>query len=185
MIYIDIFLGFLKVGLFSFGGAYAAIPLIRDVVLHYGWINDEQLAYMIAVSESTPGPIMVNMATYVGSMTAGIPGALVATFSVVLPAFVIIILIMIMMKGLLKNPYAQAVLRGLKPCIMGIILAMGISMIMQNTVIKEKLVSPDIKSVVVCLVLVAVYFGSRKIVKSGISPIVLICIAAAIGIVVY
>lgn len=185
MIYIDLFLGFLKVGLFSFGGAYAAIPLIRDVVLHYGWINDEQLAYMIAVSESTPGPIMVNMATYVGSMTAGIPGALVATFSVVLPAFVIIILIMIMMKGLLKNPYAQAVLRGLKPCIMGIILAMGISMIMQNTVIKEKLVSPDIKSVVVCLVLVAVYFGSRKIVKSGISPIVLICIAAAIGIVVY
>ena len=185
MIYIDIFLGFLKVGLFSFGGAYAAIPLIRDVVLHYGWINDEQLAYMIAVSESTPGPIMVNMATYVGSMTAGIPGALVATFSVVLPAFVIIILIMIMMKGLLKNPYAQAVLRGLKPCIMGIILAMGISMIMQNTVIKEKLVSPDIKSVVVCLVLAAVYFGSRKIVKSGISPIVLICIAAAIGIVVY
>ena len=185
MIYIDIFLGFLKVGLFSFGGAYAAIPLIRDVVLHYGWINDEQLAYMIAVSESTPGPIMVNMATYVGSMTAGIPGALIATFSVVLPAFVIIILIMIMMKGLLKNPYAQAVLRGLKPCIMGIILAMGISMIMQNTVIKEKLVSPDIKSVVVCLVLVAVYFGSRKIVKSGISPIVLICIAAAIGIVVY
>ena len=185
MIYIDLFLGFLKVGLFSFGGAYAAIPLIRDVVLHYGWINDEQLAYMIAVSESTPGPIMVNMATYVGSMTAGILGALVATFSVVLPAFVIIILIMIMMKGLLKNPYAQAVLRGLKPCIMGIILAMGISMIMQNTVIKEKLVSPDIKSVVVCLVLAAVYFGSRKIVKSGISPIVLICIAAAIGIVVY
>ena len=185
MIYIDLFLGFLKVGLFSFGGAYAAIPLIRDVVLHYGWINDEQLAYMIAVSESTPGPIMVNMATYVGSMTAGIPGALIATFSVVLPAFVIIILIMIMVKGLLKNPYAQAVLRGLKPCIMGIILAMGISMIMQNTVIKEKLVSPDIKSVVVCLVLVAVYFGSRKIVKSGISPIVLICIAAAIGIVVY
>ncbi len=185
MIYIDLFLGFLKVGLFSFGGAYAAIPLIRDVVLHYGWINDEQLAYMIAVSESTPGPIMVNMATYVGSMTAGIPGALIATFSVVLPAFVIIILIMIMMKGLLKNPYAQAVLRGLKPCIMGIILAMGFSMIMQNTVIKEKLVSPDIKSVVVCLVLVAVYFGSRKIVKFGISPIVLICIAAAIGIVVY
>ena len=88
MIYFDLFLGFLKVGLFSFGGAYAAIPLIRDVVLHYGWLDDEILAYMIAVSESTPGPIMVNMATYVGSMTAGIPGALIATFSVVLPAFV-------------------------------------------------------------------------------------------------
>ncbi|WP_029233466.1 chromate transporter [Butyrivibrio sp. VCB2006] len=185
MIYIDLFLGFLKVGMFSFGGAYAAIPLIRDVVLHYGWIDDEKLAYMIAVSESTPGPIMVNMATYIGSVTAGILGALIATFAVVMPAFIIIILIMIMLKGLLKNPYAQAVLRGLKPCIMGIILAMGISMIMQNTIIKNAIFSPDLKAVVVCLVLAAVYFGSRKVSKSGISPIKLICIAAVIGIIVY
>ncbi|WP_029319060.1 chromate transporter [Butyrivibrio sp. AE3004] len=185
MIYIDLFLGFLKVGLFSFGGAYAAIPLIRDVVLHYGWIDDEQLTYMIAVSESTPGPIMVNMATYVGSMMAGIPGALVATFSVVLPAFVIIILIMIMFKRLLKNPYTQAVLRGLKPCIMGIILAMGISMIVQNIVIKGTAFSLDFRAVVLCSVLAAVYFGSRKITKSGISPIVLICVAAVIGVVMY
>ena len=185
MIYFDLFLGFLKVGLFSFGGAYAAIPLIRDVVLHYGWIDDEQLTYMIAVSESTPGPIMVNMATYVGSMTAGIPGALIATFSVVLPAFVIIVLIMILMRGLLNNPYVKAVLRGLKPCIMGIILAMSISMILENTVIKGTILDPDIQAVVICSVLAAVYFGSRKIVKSGISPIVLICISAVIGIVVY
>ena len=140
---------------------------------------------MIAVSESTPGPIMVNMATYVGSMTAGIPGALIAIFSVVFPAFVIIVLIMILLKGLLKNPYAQAVLRGLKPCIMGIILAMGISMILQNTVIKGTIPDPDLKAVGVCSVLAAVYFGSRKIVKSGISPILLICIAAVIGIAVY
>ena len=85
MIYIDLFLGFLKVGLFSFGGAYAAIPLIRDVVLYYGWIDDEKLSYMIAVSESTPGPLMVNMATYIGSTMAGLPGAVIATFTVVLP----------------------------------------------------------------------------------------------------
>jgi chromate transporter len=185
MIYINLFLGFLKVGLFSFGGAYAAIPLIRDVVLHYGWIDDETLAYMIAVSESTPGPIMVNMATYVGSVTAGFWGAFIATFAVVLPAFVIIILIMIMLKNLLKNPYAQAILRGLKPCIMGIILAMGVSMIMQNIVIKGENYSLNLKAVMICLSLTIVYFGSRKIMKSGISPIALICIAAVIGIVVY
>ena len=140
---------------------------------------------MIAVSESTPGPIMVNMATYVGSMTAGIPGALIATFSVVLPAFVIIVLIMILMRGLLNNPYVKAVLRGLKPCIMGVILAMSISMILENTVIKGTILDPDIQAVVICSVLAAVYFGSRKIVKSGISPILLICIAAVMGIVVY
>lgn len=185
MIYIDLFLGFLKVGLFSFGGAYAAIPLIRDVVLHYGWIDDEKLACMIAVSESTPGPIMVNMATYIGSMTAGIPGALVATFSVVLPAFVIIILIMIMLKGLLKNPYVQAVLRGVKPCIMGIILATGLSMILKNTVIKGTSFSLDVKSMAICFVLAVVYFGSGKALRFRISPVVLICIAAVMGIVVY
>lgn len=74
MIYFDLILGFLKVGCFAFGGAYGAIPLIRDVVLNYGWLTDEELTYMIAVSESTPGPIMVNLATYIGSTQAGLPG---------------------------------------------------------------------------------------------------------------
>ena len=82
MIYLDLFLGFLKVGCFAFGGAYGAIPLIRDVALSYGWLSDETLTYMIAVSESTPGPIMVNLATYVGSSQAGMLGAIVATLAV-------------------------------------------------------------------------------------------------------
>ncbi len=68
---LDLFLGFLRVGCFSFGGAYGAIPLIRDVVMSYGWLDEETLIYFIAVSESTPGPIMVNLATYVGSSQAG------------------------------------------------------------------------------------------------------------------
>ena len=72
MIYLDLFIGFLKVGLFAFGGAYGAIPLIRDVVLSYGWLTDEALANMIAISESTPGPIMVNLATFVGATQAGV-----------------------------------------------------------------------------------------------------------------
>ena len=90
MICLDLFLGFLKVGCFAFGGAYGAIPLIRDIVMSYGWLNDEMLTYMIAVSESTPGPIMVNLATYIGSSQAGLPGALIATSAVVLPSFFII-----------------------------------------------------------------------------------------------
>ena len=68
MILLELFIGFLKVGCFAFGGAYGAIPLIREVVLSYGWIGEEELSYMIAVSESTPGPIMINMATYIGSV---------------------------------------------------------------------------------------------------------------------
>ena len=111
MIYLELILGFLRVGCFSFGGAYGAIPLIRDVVLSYGWLTDETMTYMIAVAESTPGPIMVNLATYVGSSQAGFWGAVLATLSVVLPSFFVILLVMIALKTLLKNKYAQAVLR--------------------------------------------------------------------------
>ena len=93
MILLELFLGFLKVGCFSFGGAYFAIPLIRETVLSHGWLTDDAVSYMIAVSESTPGPIMVNMATYVGSSQAGFLGALVATTAVVLPSFLVILLV--------------------------------------------------------------------------------------------
>ncbi len=132
MIYLELFWGFLKVGCFAFGGAYAAIPLIRDVVLSYGWLDDEMLSYMIAVSESTPGPIMVNLATYVGSSQAGFAGALLATSAVVLPSFVLILLIMVVLKSVLKNRYVQAALSGLKPCVIGIILATGVYMMIRN-----------------------------------------------------
>ena len=185
MIYFDLLIGFLKVGLFAFGGAYGAIPLIRDVVLSYGWIEDEMLTYMIAVSESTPGPIMVNLATYVGSSQAGFRGALIATTAVVLPSFIIILLIVILLKKLLKNPYVQAVLRGLKPCIIGIILATGIFMILQHSTGSSGAFSLDRTAIIMTIVLGALYFGSRKVLKNGISPIGLIGIAALTGLIVY
>ncbi|MBR3187156.1 MAG: chromate transporter [Lachnospiraceae bacterium] len=185
MIYFDLFIGFLKVGLFAFGGAYGAIPLIRDVVLSYDWIEDEMLTYMIAVSESTPGPIMVNLATYVGSSQAGFRGALIATTAVVLPSFIIILLIMVLLKKLLKNPYVQAVLRGLKPCIIGIILATGIFMILQHSAGSPGALSFDRTAIIMTIVLGAVYFGSRKVLKNGVSPIGLIGIAALTGLIVY
>ena len=185
MIYLDLLIGFLKVGLFAFGGAYGAIPLIRDVVLAYGWLNDEMLTYMIAVSESTPGPIMVNLATYVGSSQAGFPGALIATAAVVLPSFIIILLIMVLLKKLLKNPYVQAILRGMKPCIIGIILATGLYMILHNCVDSSMQFSLNTTAIIMTVVLSAVYFGSGKILKKGISPIGLIGISAVAGIIIY
>lgn len=185
MIYLDLLLGFLKVGLFAFGGAYGAIPLIRDVVFSYGWIDDEMLTYMIAVSESTPGPIMVNLATYVGGLQAGFPGALIATMAVILPSFVIILLIMVLLKKLLKNPYIQAVLRGLKPCIIGIILATGVYMLLHHCAGNPGTLTINTPAVFLTIVLGLVYFGSRKILKNGISPIALIGLSAVAGIVVY
>ena len=184
MILLDLFIGFLKVGCFAFGGAYGSIPLIRDIVLSYGWIDEEMLTYMIAVSESTPGPIMVNLATYVGSSQAGLAGSLIATAAVVLPSFVIIILVTALLKTFLKTPWVQAVLRGLKPCMVGIILATGLFMMYRNGLVVTK-GNITLRPLLLTAVLTAVYFGSRKIQKGGMSPIALICLAALAGITAY
>ncbi len=181
MIYLELFWGFLKVGLFAFGGAYGAIPLIRDVILSYGWLSDETLTYMIGVSESTPGPIMVNLATYVGSSQAGLPGALVATAAVVIPSFFIILLIMAGLKTAIRNPYVQAVLRGLKPCMIGIVLATGLCMVLHNCLPAG---TPDLRSIVVTAVLAFAFYGSGFLFKKKMSPIVLIIVSACIGIAV-
>ena len=184
MILWELFIGFLKVGCFSFGGAYAAIPLIREVVLSYGWVSEEMLTDMIAVSESTPGPIMVNLATYVGSSQAGIPGAAVATLASILPAFVIILLIMMIMKKFLNNRYVQAVMKGLQACVIGMITAVGCYMLYQNAVCPLTEGSTDARPLILAAVLALIYFGSRKVkfMKKGLSPILLIGISAGLGI---
>ncbi|MBE6659678.1 MAG: chromate transporter [Ruminococcaceae bacterium] len=185
MIYLDLFLGFLKVGCFAFGGAYGAIPLIRDVVLSYGWLNDEMLTYMIAVSESTPRPIMVNLATYIGSSQAGFFGAVIATLAVVLPSFLIILLVTALLKTVLKNKYVQAVLRGLKPCVIGIVLATGIYMVLGNCFGTIAELRFHVQSVIITAALAAAMIGCRHIAKKKLSPILLIVLSAAAGIVVY
>ena len=185
MIYLDLFLGFLKVGCFSFGGGYGAIPLIRDTVLANGWLDDEMLAYMIAVGESTPGPIMVNLATYVGYSQAGILGGLLVSLAVVLPSFIIILLVTAMMRTALKNPYFQAVLRGLKPCVIGIVLATGGYMILQNCFHWESGFQVEWGALIVTVILGAVLIGYKRILKKNMSPILLILISAVVGMVAY
>ena len=185
MIYLELLIGFLKVGCFAFGGAYGAIPLIRDVVLSYGWLSDEMVSYMIAVSESTPGPIMVNMATYIGSNQGGILGAIIATSAVILPSFVIILLVTALMKAALKNKYVQAALRGLKPCVVGIVLATGLFMILKNCIGSAFTPVLDWKALLLTAVFATVYFGSPRLLKKKLSPIALIAISAVIGVIVY
>ena len=180
MILLELFLGFLEVGCFSFGGAYAAIPLIRDVVLKYGWLEEETLLYFIGVCESTPGPIMINLATYVGSSQAGILGSLLATFAVVLPAFIIILIVVAIIDKFLKNPWIKAAMDGLKPGVIGVILATGLSMIYSNAMPANK---PDVKALIITGILAVLTVGSRIIRKKKISPIPLIGISALIGIV--
>ena len=187
MILLELFLAFLKVGLFSFGGAYAAIPLIREVVLSRGWLGDEALSDMIAVSESTPGPIMVNLATYVGSSQAGIAGAALATFAVVLPAFVIILLVTAALKHLLDRPRVQAVLHALEAAVAGVILAPGGWMLWKLAVPagQGSGMLPDPRALGLALVLGALLLGGKRITGKQVSPITLICVSAVLGILVY
>ena len=185
MICLDLFLGFLKVGCFAFGGAYGAIPLIRDVVMSYGWLNDEMLTYMIAVSESTPGPIMVNLATYIGSSQAGFLGASIATLAVVLPSFLIILLVTALLKTALKNKYVQAILRGLKPCVIGIVLATGIYMVLKNCFVTISDVTVNLNAVIISALLIASMFGYKHLKKEKLSPISLIILSAVLGIIVF
>ncbi len=185
MIYLDLLLGFLKVGCFAFGGAYGAIPLIRDVVMSYGWLSDEMLTYMIAVSESTPGPIMVNLATYIGSSQAGVLGAVIATLAVILPSFLIILLVTALLKTALKNKYVQAVLRGLKPCVIGIVLATGIYMVLGNCFGTISGIKVNMQAICITALLVASIFGYKYFVKKKLSPIGLIILSAIFGIIIF
>ena len=185
MIYLDLFLGFLKVGCFAFGGAYGAIPLIRDVVMSYGWLNDEILTYMIAVSESTPGPIMVNLATFIGSSQAGFLGASIATLAVVLPSFLIILLVTALLKTALKNKYVQAILCGLNPCVIGLVLATGIYMVLKNCFVTMSDVTVNLNAGIISALLIASMFGYKHLKKKKLSPISLIILSAVLGIIVF
>ena len=180
MIYLELFLGFLKVGCFTFGGGYGAVALIRDVVLSNGWLSEEMLTCMIAVSESTPGPIMVNMATYIGSSQGGLLGAAVATLGVVLPSFIIILLVSTILAAVIKNKYVQAVLRGLKPCVVGIVLATGLWMTAKNFTSGF-----DIRTLILTALLADLPPVWKKLRKKKLSPIALIAVSAVLGMVVY
>ena len=185
MLFLDLFFTFAKVGLFTFGGGYAMISMIEHAVVEQKrWITHDEMMN-IAVSESTPGPIMVNLATFVGSREAGLLGSLLATLGVVLPSFVIILLVTAAMKNALKNPYVQAVLRGLKPTVIGIVLAMGIWMSAKTTFFPEGALLVDWRAIGITAFLALLMFGSEPIVKKKISPILLICAAAVCGMVVY
>lgn len=193
MIYLDLFLGFLKVGLFSFGGAYGAIPVIREVVMANGWVTEEKFAYLVAISESTPGPIMVNTATYIGNEVGsatygplgGLLGSIIATITVCLPAFIIILLLSMILKNFIKNQYVQAVLDGIKPCIIGIIVATGFDMIVANAFANGLSIPKNWQSFVIMAVVIIAMIIYQKVKKKNISPIMLIAVSAISGIVVY
>ena len=126
MLYLRLFWEFFKTGLFAVGGGMATLPFLYSMSDATGWFTHAQLADMIAVSESTPGPIGVNMATYVGFSTAGVPGAVVATLGLITPSVIIILIIARVLAAFRQNKYVDAAFYGLRPCSVGLIAAAGL-----------------------------------------------------------
>ena len=191
MIYLKLFLTFLEIGAVSFGGGYGMIALIREKVLLNGWLGDDEFMSLIAVSESTPGPLAVNMATFVGSSQGGALGALAATFGVVLPSFIIILIIAALISNFMKYAGVQAFLSGIRPCVVALILATAITM-MLSTLIGVSSISDinnglniDIRAVIIFAILVTINIIVKKIKKAKLSPIMLILISALLGMLCY
>ena len=189
LIYLQLFLTFLKIGAVSFGGGYAMIPLIQDEVISNGWLSNEQILNFIAVSESTPGPIAINMATFVGSSQAGILGAICATLGVIMPSFVIILIVASVIKGLLKFAGVKAFIDGLRPVVVGLILGTAITIFAQVIFafenIQQSVIAFDYKALIIFAIVVGIHFVYKKKTKKVISPILLIIISAILGLILY
>ena len=188
MILLRLFYEFFKTGLFAVGGGMATLPFLYDISTRTGWYTHEKLADMIAVSESTPGPIGVNMATYVGFETAGIPGAVIATLGLVTPSIMIILLIARALKAFRENPYVEAGFYGLRPCSVGLIAAAGflvVKLALLNTTLYEtsgQLADLfNFKALVLATVLLVCTRYIKKL--KGLHPIVFILASAVVGIV--
>ena len=139
MTYFNLFLIFFKVGLFSFGGGYAILPLMQHEVVDVNkWISFKEFMDIVAVSQITPGPISINLATHVGYRIGGVVGSTIATTSVVLPSIIIVSLIVIFLKRFSKLPVVQRIFKSLRVTIVGLILAAGIALFVKENFIDYK-----------------------------------------------
>lgn len=200
MIFLTLFWEYFKIGLFTIGGGYAMLPMVQQVIEKYGWLTRKEVINFIGVAESTPGPFAINLATFVGinvgSQTSlgifgGFLGAAVATFAVVLPSLIIIIIVTKLFQKFRTNKYVQGVLYGIRPVVVGLILSavlsVGCAVILPNLNLTSINKEGFSQFNWISLIIVAVFFPLSRIKIKGkkIHPILLILAAAAVGVVVF
>ena len=184
MILWTLFFEFFKIGLFTIGGGYAMIPLVKETVLNYGWLTESEFYDFLGICESTPGPIAINMATYVGSVQSGIFGSVCATLGVALPSFIIILLIASILKNFTDNKYFKGFISGVKPVVIALITSTGITLLIKCLgYVSLKKFDLNPVSAISFLALILIYFGYKKLAKKKLSAILLIVISAVLGIV--
>lgn len=182
MILLRLFFEFAKTGLFSVGGGLATIPFLQDLGVRTGWFTDAELTTMIAVSESTPGPMGVNMATYVGYTTAGIPGAVIATLGLITPSIIVIIIVAGILQKFRQSQAVKAVFYGLRPASTALIASAGLS-VAAAVLVTVGGVTEHVFTIHWPLILltVAVFVCMRYTKMKKLHPIVFIGISALIG----
>lgn len=200
MIFLQLFWEYFKVGLFTIGGGYAMLPMVKQIVLRHGWLTEQELINFVGVAESTPGPFAINLATFVGSTVGygsglgvfgAILGSVVATFAVVLPSLIIIIVVTLLLEKFKTSKYIQGALAGIRPVVVGLVLSavvtVGCSVILPNlqlTAIEKEGFS---QFNWISLIIVAVFLplSQIKIKKKKIHPIFLILASAVVGVIIF
>lgn len=181
MILFKLFFTFFKIGLFTFGGGYAMLPLIQSEVIANKWMENEALVNFIAVSESTPGPFAINIATYIGSVMGGIPGSVFATLGVVMPSFIIILIVAKFFEKFKENKIVKGCMTGLKPAVIGLIGSAVISI--GKTVFFPSGITALVFTDKMFYVSIAIFLIMAFLtLKKKLHPILIICISAVIGI---
>lgn len=183
MIYLTLFLEFFKIGLFCFGGAFGMLPLIEETVVSHGWLTESAFYDFVGVCESTPGPIAVNVATYIGSLKGGFLGSLCATLGTVLPSFLIILLIASVLKNFTENKFFKGFIKGVQPVVIALILSTGVTLLAKALgYVSLQEFHVDWVCIAIFALLCAVYFAVKKIFKKKLSAVWLILISCALGI---
>ena len=189
MIYLQLFLTFLKVGAFAFGGGYAMLSLIGDSVLKYGWMTEAELLNFVGVETVIPGPIAVNMATYIGYEQGGLLGAVLATVGVVLPSFIVILIVAALIKNLLKYPPVRTFIASMRPALGGLILSVAVTMALTVffgiDTVKNINFSFDPRTLAVLAAVVTVPLVWKRFRKKEFSSILLVVISGVLGMVLF
>lgn len=185
MIYLILFIEFFKMGLFTFGGGYAMIPLITETVKAHEWMDINTLYSFIGICESTPGPVAINIATYIGYTQAGVLGSICATIGVVLPSFIIILLVAAIFTKLLKYPATQSILSAVRPVTVGLILSAGL-ILFYNVIGLDSFTNFNFEYIPLIIfgIILIIYFFIKFVFKKKLNTIAIILISICLGIIV-
>lgn len=171
-ILIKLFMAFFKIGAFSFGGGYAMLPLMKETVIDiHNWLTNAEFIDVLAIAEMTPGPVSINMATFLGYRVSGLLGSMVATFAVILPSFVVISIIFHFVNKFKDSPYTDYFFKGIRPIVLGLIASAAVSVAVDAYI--------DVKSVIISI------FIFYLVIFKKFNPILAIVLAGLIGVILY